>query len=501
MLEGREIAQNSPKTGASELVGIAERIERRGSAARIEEISRLLSIRDRDGKVRKFQANVVQLAFDAKFGQKNIVLKARQMGITTWVAARFFLDVITQPGTLAVQVAHDASAAEQIFQIVHRFYRQLPPGMREGHLRTSRANRRQLVFKEIESEFRVETASDLEAGRGLTIQRLHASEVGRWRNADEVLASLRAAVAPGGEVVLESTPQGTYGAFYREWREAEQAGYVQHFFPWWMEGSYRSEQSVAEADLCDEEKFLRARHGLTLEQIAYRRELQATHKKFAPQEFAEDAESCFLASGDCIFDVKAIDAQMLRLTHFDERAALWEFMPPVAGKQYVIGVDACGGTKDGDFACVQVIDSRGVQCAELMARISPEELAKEVERLAWKYARAVVVVERNAHGLEVLAHLRKTDVKLYQDEREIEGFETNRKTRPEVVAHLVEFAAEHMACFQSRRLLQQMRSFIRKYNGRAEAAAGEHDDTVMAMGIALYVRERLAQDQRRKRVN
>jgi hypothetical protein len=113
----------------------------------------------------------------------------------------------------------------------------------------------------------------------------------------------------------------------------------------------------------------------------------------------------------------------------------------------------------------------------------------------------VVAVERNAHGLEVLAHLRRTDVQLYEDERGTEGFETNRKTRPEIVANLVEFAAEHMACFQSRRLLQQMRSFIRKYNGRSEAASGEHDDAVMAMGIALYVRERLAQDQRRKRSN
>lgn len=411
------------------------------------------------------------------------------MGITTWVPARFFLDVVTRPGTLAVQVAHDASAAEQIFQIVHRFYRHLPQGLREGRLRTSRANRRQLVFKEIDSEFRVETASDLNAGRGLTIQRLHASEVGRWRNADEVLASLRAAVAPGGEIVLESTPQGTYGAFYREWKLAEQAGYVRHFFPWWLEPSYRSEAPLAA--LTDEERFLQAQHGLTDTQIAFRRELENTHRKFAPQEFAEDAERCFLVSGDCIFDVKAIDGQMLRLTHFDERQATWEFMPPMAGKRYVIGVDACGGTKDGDFACAQVIDAKGIQCAELMARISPEELAREVERLAWRYGKALVAVERNAHGLEVLAHLRRTEVELYEDERGAEGFETNRKTRPELVANLVEFAAEHMACFQSRRLLQQMRSFIRKYNGRSEAAPGEHDDAVMAMGIALYVRERL----------
>jgi phage terminase large subunit-like protein len=161
------------------------------------------------------------------------------------------------------------------------------------------------------------------------------------------------------------------------------------------------------------------------------------------------------------------------------------------GKRYVIGVDPCAGTKDGDFACVQVIDESGLQCAELLARMTPEELAKEVERLAWKYSKAVVAVERNSNGREVLTHLGKTDVELYEDENEVEGLDTNRKTRPEVVAKLVAFAKDHMSCFQSRRLLQQMRSFIRRYDGRSQAAPGEHDDAVMAMGIALWVREQL----------
>ena len=39
-------------------------------------------------------------------GKRNIVLKARQMGLTTWAAARFFLKTITRPGTLTLEVAH-----------------------------------------------------------------------------------------------------------------------------------------------------------------------------------------------------------------------------------------------------------------------------------------------------------------------------------------------------------------------------------------------------------
>ena len=481
------MAEKSPRTGATALARIDEEIRAQGSAARITTVESLLCIRDRDGKVRKFTANAVQRKYEERAGQKNIVLKARQMGITTWVAARFFLDVITQRGLLAVQVAHNGRSAEQIFRIVHRFYQHLPQAWREGYLRTSRANARQLVFPEIDCEYRVESAGDIDAGRGLTIQRLHCSEVGRWGNAEETLASLRAAVTPDGEIVLESTPQGTYGAFYREWCEANDAGYARHFFPWWWEPQYRSDEPAM--NLTEEEKKLCTAHGLTNEQIAYRRELKNTHRKLAQQEFAEDADACFLASGDCIFDVEALDDRVRDCAELDDAQALWEFLPPLEGKRYVMGVDAAGGGSEGDFACAQVVDESGQQCAELRARLTPEELARQIEVLAKRYNDAVVAVERNAQGLEVMAHLKESAVEFYVDEKGKNGFDMNKKTRPLVTAALVGWEAEMI---RSRRLIREMRSFVRDKTGRVAAAPGEHDDTVMAMGIALYVRERMA---------
>ncbi len=113
------------------------------------------------------------------------------------------------PGTLTVQVAHDQRAAEEIFRIVHRFQENLPERLRAGALGTSRANVRQLAFPQLDSEYRGETAGDASAGRGLTIHNLHCSEVARWPgNAAGTLASLRAAVPPWGEIVLEFTLNG-----------------------------------------------------------------------------------------------------------------------------------------------------------------------------------------------------------------------------------------------------------------------------------------------------
>src|SRR5258706_11133772 len=139
-----------------------------------------LRIRDKNRRLLPLIANPAQREYEQSRKQKNIVLKARQLGITTYVAARFFLQTITHPGTLSVQVAHDQESAEEIFKVVHRFWENLPKDVRrKGALRTSRANICQLVFPDIDSEYRVETAGDPNAGRGLTIHNLHWSEGAR----------------------------------------------------------------------------------------------------------------------------------------------------------------------------------------------------------------------------------------------------------------------------------------------------------------------------------
>ena len=126
---------------------------------------------------------------------------------------------------LTVQVAQTREAAEGIFRIVQRFWECLPRSLREGPLRRSRANVGQMRFPELDSEFRVVSAADENAGRGLTIQNLHCSEVSRWPgDAGATLAGLRAALAPGGEMVMESTPNGAYGCFYEEWGRASSSG-------------------------------------------------------------------------------------------------------------------------------------------------------------------------------------------------------------------------------------------------------------------------------------
>jgi hypothetical protein len=458
---------------------------------------RLLCVRTRSGVTSPLRANLVQRHFEQRRGEKNIVLKARQLGLTTWTAARFFLKTITRPGTLTLQVAHTQEAAEEIFRIVHRFYDGLPDELREGPLYTSRANVRQIVFPELDSQYRVVTAGDRNAGRGLTVQNLHCSELARWPgDPADILAGLRAALAPNAEVILESTPEGVGGCFYDEWQHAPETGMVRHFFPWWLEPRYRG-AAVDPATLNEEEGELLAREKLDLRQIAFRRHIRANLRGLACQEFAEDPESCFLTSGDSVFELSAVDGRLASVpvpveSRRNGELEIWR--PPVRGRSYLVAVDPAGGGADGDYSAAQVVDlATGMQCAEFAAHAGGLELAQFITGVAREYNDATLIVERNNHGSGILALAetvcnykriyRQGDSQLGQA-----GWLTTSVSRPAILGQLNAALVETPGIFMSRKLLGECRSFVRHADGSTGAASGTHDDRVMAMAIGLAAR-------------
>jgi hypothetical protein len=457
---------------------------------------KLLLVRTRQGRPAALRANPAQRAFEQRRGERNIVLKARQMGLTTWAAARFFLKTITQPGTLTLEVAHTQEAAEEIFRIVHRFLDWMPAALREGPLKTSRVNVRQIVFPEMDSQYRVVSAGDRNAGRGLTVQNLHCSELARWPgDPAETLAGLRASMAPGAELILESTPDGVGGCFHEEWQKAGETGMVRHFFPWWMERRYRAE-AVDEASLTEEERALMGRHGLDREQIGYRRRIRADFRGLARQEYAEDEEGCFLASGNSVFELAAIEERLGTAPEPAERRRNGElevWLPPLKGKEYLVAVDPAGGGSEGDYSAAQVLElETGLQCAEFAGHVGGLELARLMTSLATEYNQAWLVVERNNHGSGVLA-LAETSCKYARIYRQggQAGWLTTSMSRPAALGRLDAGLVEQPERFQSRRLLGECRSFVRMPDGRTGARAGTHDDRVMAMAIGLGARAEL----------
>lgn len=458
----------------------------------------LLRIRDREGNEVPLLPNRAQRAFDEQMGRRNIVLKARQMGLTTWIAARFFLKTITAPGVLTAQVAQTREAAESIFRMVQRFYDCLPDGLKKS-LKRSRNNVGQMSFAELDSEFRVLSAADRNAGRGLTIHNLHCSELSRWPgDAAVTLAGMRAALVPSGEMVMESTPNGAFGCFYEEWQQAPERGTVQHFFPWWWEPAYIGRPV---SDPREDELALMEEHGLSSAQIGFRRGLESSYRGLRAQEFAEDAESCFRASGECCFEVAALYDRLAGVPEPIERrrdGALEVWLPTQRGRSYVVAVDTAGGGADGDYAAVQVLDvDSGMQCAELRQRLGTLDLAHAAAELAREYNAALIAVERNNHGAGVLAYLDASERYAYVYEQGgVAGWLTSAASKPGMISRMGALLVESPRLFHSRRLLQECRSFVTHPGGRMGAANGAHDDLVMAMAIAHEVRAGLQGSRR-----
>jgi hypothetical protein len=272
---------------------------------------------------------------------------------------------------------------------------------------------------------------------------------------------------------------------------------VRHFFPWWLETGYRS-AAVDAGSLTEEERELMARPGveLDLRQIGFRRGLRTRVLKLVRQEYAEDAESCFLVSGEPYFELEALQQRMTYTCEplekrYNGRLEIW--WPPVPGKRYVVSVDPAGGGVEGDYSVIEVLDlDTGLQCAEFSGHVGGMELMHLVREIAWDYETAWVVVERNNHGGEQLGLLGANGYRrIFKGTDGQAGFLTTMASRPRILAELSMMLLESPELFYSLKLLRECRTFVRRPNGEAGARSGTYDDRVMAIAIGYAARKEI----------
>jgi len=268
---------------------------------------------------------------------------------------------------------------------------------------------------------------------------------------------------------------------------------ARHFFPWWLEEAY---VAAPVDELREDERRLMLAYGLTAGQIGFRRGLEASYRGLRSQEFAEDAESCFKATGECCFEVEAVETRLASVGETIEvrrGGALQIWLPPVRGNEYLVAVDTAGGGADGDFAAVQVIEmGSGLQCAELQQRLGTLELARVSAELAREYGGALIAVERNNHGAGVLAYLDSVEryARVYESSG-VAGWLTTAGNKPGMISRIGALLVDSPWLFFSRRLLGECRTFVAMAGGRTGAANGAYDDCLMAMAIGQGVRAEL----------
>ena len=182
----------------------------------------------------------------------------------------------------------------------------------------------------------------------------------------------------------------------------------------------------------------------------------------------------------------------------DSSSSLQVFERPVPGRTYIIGADPSGGV-GRDSSVAVVFDRATLKCCAIFSanNVDPDFFGAETLRLlGMYYNEALLVVESNNHGGTVLSQLKglypnlfvrrdwsKYDVRLVQEY----GFRTDTKSRPRILDALARALREEGWSNVPQQLLEEMRVFVQKEDGKIEAMVGYYDDAVMAAGIALCV--------------
>ena len=257
----------------------------------------LLCILDKNDQLVRYVPNRVQLEFRKNRTSRDLVLKARQHGMSTEIQAHHFVQSITRRVRSAT-LAHDDVGTQFLRRMADRFWVNIPEGIRPPR---GLDNATTTSYTDTGSEVLIATAGGKNKGRAGTYTLAHGSEVAFWSDAPAIMAGLLQGVPQDGHIVLESTPNGAQGYFYERCMEAldGSSDWTLHFFEWWWSNDYRTplEEGETLEPYADDELALIAKHNLQPEQIKWRRKKQRELGRLFPQEYPEDAHTCFLVSG------------------------------------------------------------------------------------------------------------------------------------------------------------------------------------------------------------
>lgn len=237
-----------------------------------------LRIRRKDGQIVPLELNYAQRAvvneilkqLQGNGKARIIVLKARQLGISTVVEAFFYWRTINNIGVKSLVVTHLDSSTRELFEMTKRYHEYCPDDMKPIAERNSVT---ELSFRGIDSSFKTATAGSKNIGHGSTIQQLHWSEVSRSRNQQDIVSgAMQTVPSDSGIVVLESTGDGVDDYFYSCWQAAVagENDFAPIFFPWYRDEGYTLEPEE-DFELTESEKELKSLYHLTDGNIAWRR--------------------------------------------------------------------------------------------------------------------------------------------------------------------------------------------------------------------------------------
>ena len=215
--------------------------------SKIWRLNNLYWIKDKAGKKIRFRMNAAQRLFYEFRHVLDIILKARQLGFTTFIQIDMLDDCLFIENFSAGVIAHNREDAEAFFSDKIKFaYENLP-----AHIRNTitAVNDRANTLK-FSNGSRIRVGTSFRSG---TMQYLHVSELGKLaandpNRAKEVKTGAFPAVDAGGRITVESTAEGRTGLFFDLCDESQKSALLGemltdldfkfHFFPWFDDPRY-----------------------------------------------------------------------------------------------------------------------------------------------------------------------------------------------------------------------------------------------------------------------
>lgn len=453
-------------------------------------LNNLYRIVDKKGQKVLFRQNRVQAILNQSKSKRKMILKARQMGVSTNELLRQLDFVLFNRNKTACILAHEQDAIEKLFRIVRRAYEFMPDQLKPV-LDRGGGSKYEMFFPSINSRI----YCDLES-RGDTIHWLHVSEKAFSKDVNRILAT-QEAVPIDGIITHESTANGM-NHFYDDWMNTD-SNYEKIFFPWFLHEEYQIKlHDIKPKDLTDDEKSL-LKYGLdkfkvhiSVDQIAFRRFKQRELKNLFRQEYPEDDATCFLTSGENPFDlgiIKPLYDNAPKPIKIENGIRIYKEFEQK--NFYCIGADTSEGV-GGDYSAAHVFNIKTrEQVASFHGHLKPSEFADKLVEMSELYSNRfpiMIGVERNNHGHAVLLKLDEilNYPNIYKYSEDKLGWMTDKITRPLMIDTFIEGVENGTIKLNDRDTLSECLTLTNN-NGKIEAEDTKHDDLFIAACIATQM--------------
>lgn len=193
-------------------------------------IEDMLSIIDKNGDNVDFQLNDMQRKFVEDATGRDIILKGRQMGFSSFILGAFTKDFIYKENSLSVVIADIADNSQDLLGRVKHYIKSFEE-KNNTKVPLKYNSKYELQNAYNNARYIIGTAENTEFGRSKTITNLHMSEAAFYKHFRKLHASAGTALTPTGRFVIETTANG-FGEFKAFWDESVlgETGFTPHFY-------------------------------------------------------------------------------------------------------------------------------------------------------------------------------------------------------------------------------------------------------------------------------